>query len=380
MKKYSIILVLVSFILNACGDSKPKDDVESKVEKQEKFIIEGKIENGLGAVVYLGKAGLQNVSIVASDTADKDGNFHLEGYTREKFVGILNFQNFKKIYLVVDTASHINLQIPDENYDNYTLEGSEESKEFIRIRQVEVQSEDAIVALRKQAESLEPNDERLEKLRQQFADTINHYQDEMVKALKHSNSVMTQLYFMYTQDNLNFDDSTRMQIYERALASGLENDFVRNYIRGIQAELSTSVGQKAPEITLQDTAGQVVSLASLRGKIVLIDFWASWCKPCRMENPNVLRMYEKYKDKGFEIFGVSLDQKMDAWKKAIHDDGIYWYHVSDLRGWQASAAKLYAVNSIPSTFLIDREGKIIAKNLRGEELENKVEEVLEATP
>lgn len=133
-----------------------------------------------------------------------------------------------------------------------------------------------------------------------------------------------------------------------------------------------NIGDMAPEISLKNPDGKTVSLSSLRGKYVLIDFWASWCGPCRRENPNVVNAYQKYnkakfkEGKGFEIFSVSLDNDAARWKSAIEQDNLYWdYHVSDLKGWGSSAARTYGVNSIPQSFLIDPSGKIVAKNLRG---------------
>jgi peroxiredoxin len=139
---------------------------------------------------------------------------------------------------------------------------------------------------------------------------------------------------------------------------------------------NVAVGQAAPDITLPSPDGKNVSLSSLRGKYVLIDFWASWCGPCRQENPNVVRMYNKYKDKGFEIFGVSLDESRDKWLKAIAMDKLTWPHVSDLKGWSSAAAQLYNIQAIPQTLLLDKEGKIIAKNLRGKALEEKLASLL----
>jgi peroxiredoxin len=142
---------------------------------------------------------------------------------------------------------------------------------------------------------------------------------------------------------------------------------------------SVAVGQKAPDFTLSDVNGNPVALSSKIGsKLLLIDFWASWCEPCRQENPNVVKVYTEFHKKGFDVVGVSLDHVKDAWVKAISDDKLAWTHVSDLKWWNSAAAKLYAVNSIPANFLLDETGKIIGRNLRGEDLRKKVNEVLGA--
>jgi len=140
--------------------------------------------------------------------------------------------------------------------------------------------------------------------------------------------------------------------------------------------IGLEVGDKAPEIVMNDKDGKTLKLSQLKGYVVLIDFWASWCRPCRMENPTVVAAYEKFKDKklsgskGFKVFNVSLDTNKDAWIKAIGDDRLDWpEHVSDLKGWGNEAAKIYGVNSIPNNFLIDAKGIIIGKRLRGPALE-----------
>jgi len=142
---------------------------------------------------------------------------------------------------------------------------------------------------------------------------------------------------------------------------------------------AVSIGKKAPDFTLSDVNGNPVALSSKIGpKLLLIDFWASWCEPCRQENPNVVKVYNEFHKKGFDVVGVSLDHVKDAWIKAIADDKLTWTHLSDLQWWNSAAAKLYAVNSIPANFLLDETGTIIGKNLRGEALHNKVSEVLGA--
>ena len=140
---------------------------------------------------------------------------------------------------------------------------------------------------------------------------------------------------------------------------------------------SFTIGGTPPDFSMETPEGELLSLSDLRGQVLLVDFWASWCGPCRKENPNVVRLYQQYKDKGFEILGVSLDSKRDRWLQAIEQDGLTWPHVSDLQGWKNAAAQLYGVSSIPHTVLLDAEGRIIARNLRGRALEQKLAEIFE---
>jgi peroxiredoxin len=140
---------------------------------------------------------------------------------------------------------------------------------------------------------------------------------------------------------------------------------------------SPVVGEEAPLFSLNNVDGKPVTLKSLRGKVVLLDFWASWCGPCRQENPNVVKAYNTYKSKGFTVCSVSLDDNKEKWQAAIAKDGLVWpNHVSDLKGWKSSAASLYNVKGIPATFLLDKKGVIVATNLRGEALEQKLKELL----
>ncbi len=144
--------------------------------------------------------------------------------------------------------------------------------------------------------------------------------------------------------------------------------------------IGLDIGDKAPEIAQQSPGGETIALSDLEGKMVLIDFWAAWCPPCRMENPNLVSAYQKYKDEnfnngeGFTIYSVSLDDNKDAWLKAIQSDNLSWnYHVSDLKGWQSVPAAKYQVRGIPASFLINGDGVILAKNLRGEALHDKLD-------
>ncbi|UII26034.1 AhpC/TSA family protein [Fulvivirga maritima] len=153
------------------------------------------------------------------------------------------------------------------------------------------------------------------------------------------------------------------------------NAIAKDFIENVESMKNLAVGKVAPDIALPNPDGEVVKLSSLRGNYVLVDFWAKWCGPCRRENPNVVRLYDKYHEEGFEVYGVSLDRRREDWLQAIEQDNLHWTQVSDLKYWNSEAAKLYNVKAIPFALLLDPDGVIIGKNLRGKELEDKLEEI-----
>ena len=154
------------------------------------------------------------------------------------------------------------------------------------------------------------------------------------------------------------------------------NSNVQSFVNHMAELKVLSVGQKAPDFESIDPNGKVVKLSDFKGKYTLLDFWASWCAPCRQENPNIVEQYEKFKDKGFTVFGVSLDDSRSAWLKGIKDDNLNWVQVSDLQRWNSEPAQLYKINAIPASFIIGPDGTIIAKNLRGKALGEFLEETI----
>lgn len=180
--------------------------------------------------------------------------------------------------------------------------------------------------------------------------------------------------YRYFSPGLSPED---IEKYTQLLDKSLAHSQYVKLLKKLPAVLrTTGIGTKAPDFELPNPEGKLVRLSDHYGKYILVDFWAAWCGPCRRENPNVVRVFNKYKEKGFTVFGVSLDSKKDAWVKAIQADQLFWPQVSDLKFWDSEPAKLYGIRGIPGNVLLDRSGKIIARNLRGEELEKKLSELL----
>lgn len=206
--------------------------------------------------------------------------------------------------------------------------------------------------------------------------SLQNSMPDAMEALIRNNSHQLMSAFLVTYFESAFDEYYDLYktVRDSTIANYGNNDFVKHVDSKVRSVIAA--GTEAPDIVMTDRNGKERRLSDLRGKVVLIDFWASWCRPCRAENPNVVRIYNRYHDKGFEVFSVSLDNNRDAWLKAIEADGLVWEnHVSDLRGWSSAGGRLYGISSIPATVLVDRDGKVLARNLRGQQLEQKLKEI-----
>ncbi len=184
--------------------------------------------------------------------------------------------------------------------------------------------------------------------------------------------------FLLTQNYSNMEPETLEGVINMVPEKYQSNQSVVNIKKELETAKKTAVGQPFIDFEMQTPEGETVKLSDFisKNKVTLIDFWASWCGPCRAEMPNVVKAYNEYKNKGFGIVGVSLDNSADAWKKAIKDLNITWPQMSDLKGWECEGAQLYAVRGIPATFMISQEGIIVAKDVRGEEIAKKLDELL----
>jgi peroxiredoxin len=213
----------------------------------------------------------------------------------------------------------------------------------------------------------------IEKVIKRVVDSVETGLDQFIQTRKAS---YVSPFVMVVLSQLS-DNVVREEKRFNSLTPEVQAGFYGKYL---QAQIATAkvgaVGTEAIDFTQNDTAGHAIALSSFKGKYVLVDFWASWCGPCRMENPNVVSMFSKFRNKNFTVLGVSLDKAKDPWVRAIKDDGLTWTQVSDLKYWNNEAALKYHVQAIPTNLLIDPNGKIVGKNLRGAELQNKLCELL----
>ncbi len=362
MKKL-IWLAVLSVVIFACNKS-----------DKNQYTINGNMEGISDGWVVLNKVSDNDLKAVDSVEA-KNGQFTFTGTIEAPEVYYLNFTADKKYHRFFLEPGTITIS---GTLDQPVFDGSQAQAVF-----------DAFTNQMKQF------DERASSLGQQYqqartsgdADKIKSLEDEFEKldteqrefilqfAKDHGSSVVSPY---IVSSNIYMFDLDQMQQVMASLDSTISNSKyvvqLQNHINKLQ---NVEVGKEAPVFTQDNPDGQPVSLKDFRGKYLLIDFWASWCKPCRAENPNVVAAYQKYHDKGFDVLGVSLDRNKEAWIKAINDDHLVWTQVSDLKYWNNEASDLYAVSSIPANFLLDPQGVIVAKNLRGDKLEEKLEEVLD---
>ena len=338
------------------------------------FVIKGQLQNQTSGSIFLSE--LNEQQFVYRDTAQisSDGDFEFTGKTTEPGIYRISLNDQNMMLLVVDTQRiEVKADAQDLRKTN-TITGSKESDNLKSLIAELDKLQIAAGNLQKRfvAAQNAGQDDSLGALQQQFLN-LQKLNTKLVKnkIRANSNSVVSAFAtqsLINPEEDFEFADSMAL-VFNKTIPES-------KYTKALNARLSTlrtlAVGQQAPDITLPSPEGKEVALSSLKGKYVLVDFWASWCGPCRQENPNVVRMYNQYKDKGFEIFGVSLDESREKWLKAIAQDQLSWPHVSDLKGWGSSAALLYNIQAIPQTLLLDKEGKIIAKNLRGPSLEEKL--------
>lgn len=347
------------------------------------YVVRGNIKNKPNIAIRLFEMTPGKLVFIDSTFTDKKGDFVVKGSTKDMIFCALSIVDKQMVYLALDnsTQADINVDVTASGL-TYSLTGKniEESlglKELLKLNETFVSS---IKILETEAASIDPNSEpgysRMGKLQEQYYAIIANRNETIVNFAKGRGPSF--LPFFILQYNLIQEPTIELLTLARdaSVKANPNSRYTKIIETRYAEEAMLMIGAEAPEIDLPQPNGEDLSLKSLRGKYVLLDFWASWCGPCRKENPNNVKMYKHFKDKSFEIYGISLDQDPNRWKAAIEKDSLIWKHVSDLQGWGSSAGKTYGIHSIPSTVLLDPMGKIIAKGLRGEELAAKLDEIL----
>ena len=393
MIKYLFIAFTLALIFTSCSDTDTVDaDLTSEDDELvDNFTISGVISGASNTVFYLEAQSQQGTIAIAQATADASGNFKMKG----NVPGLGMYQlrmgeaTDKILLLTLSPDDDLTITATSETYaSNPKATGTKWAKVMSEyILQVSA-FRDAQAELMELQGTID--DEELEKRYLEQKAIIDEFALSNMKA-DPSNpfNIVLSTYAVPSMDFQNWDpksldvlknvaDAFTKKYADSPISATLSNQVYQIELAYNQHTANSSGTRTAPEIALNNPAGQEIRLSSLRGKYVLIDFWASWCAPCRRESPNVVRMYNKYKDQGFTVYSVSLDDNAEKWKGAIAQDGLIWpNHVSDLLQWKSPMPQLYGFNGIPYTVLVNKEGNIIGTGLRGPALEQKLKEIFE---
>ncbi|MGM9475848.1 redoxin domain-containing protein [Pedobacter sp. GSP4] len=360
IKQLSII-VLIAMAFTAC---KPKDS----------FTIDGTFKNpGTEKKVFL--YGMQSSNMVAIDSTNlsEKGEFKFVRKTPSVDFFRVSVGNHE-FMLIAKNGDEIKLEadLADKTMA-YKISGANEVDKLSELNAIRnnfaKQAEKLQAELEAKVEK-QPQDRSaiLESLRPQYESYINQLNSQIIKFAKDNKGTLASFYAMNTLSPQEFE-SELVKFADEVKEEIKGNATVDTFVKQMALLKAVQVGQIAPEFTINTSDGKPVSLASYKGKYVLVDFWASWCQPCRQENPNVVKVYNKYKTKNFDIIGISLDTDKAAWLGAVKADGLMWTHVSELKDFNGETVRKYQVQAIPTSYLIDPTGKIAAKNLRGDELD-----------
>lgn len=373
MKKLTLIITC-AILMVSCNNLKDNE-----------FLISGTangVENGKKVFVEI----QTETGSLAKDTAFiKDGKFELKGITEGIDLGFVRIENEQINLPIILEEGKIKINIVKDSLQKSTLGGTPNNDKFQKFNDDSRTISDRVVKFEKdngpimQKAQMERDTVTINKLMKEYSKFQNEMNDYSKKFIKENPDAF--LSVLLLENFLMRQYLTPEEVkgyYEKLDKNLLETKSAKKIKSSLESLSAVVVGKKAPDFSAPSPDGKTISLKESLGKITIIDFWASWCGPCRKENPNVVALYNEFHPKGLNIIGVSLDKDAAKWKEAIAKDGLVWPHISNLKFWDEPIAKLYNVQSIPATFLVDAKGNIIAKDLRGDALYAKVKELLEA--
>ena len=371
------IVAAIAFSAAACENNGSKN-----------FTVSGEVKNAPATVVYLEQISFDNMPPQVLDSITLNaGKFSLKGKAAEESLLQLRFPQIENgpLFFVINDKSDITITGDWNDIRKLSYKGSPASERLREFVDSLSNTQQKLGNMQYELQNVIQGDSLRNLQQATMTNMVTAFKTYVKKVAMEDKSPMVSMFA--TSINTGADATENEAMYNNLLKrfpkhTGIQT-IVKQYRESVAAapqapkQNTPAIGTMAPDITMPDVNGNNFSLSSLKGKYVLVDFWASWCGPCRGENPNIVAAYNKYKNKNFTILGVSLDKTKDAWVEAIKKDGLTWTHISDLKFWDSEAVGLYGFNGIPYNVLLDPTGKIIADNLRGSDLERKLEEVLQ---
>lgn len=359
MKKFLSLLLFSPAVLLAQNGNK-------------NFEVRGNVSGLADGKVQI--VGMSEDHAVLTSDSSKNGVFTLKGSVTEPGLYYIVLSNEQPQYLYLENKP-ITITGSKADIKNIKVEGSQSHTDFVAFNKIfnpliaELNGFAALI-------QRETDEKKKDDLFKKYDSVVKIVDKEVSNFVASKKSSYVSAFLLSVSAQVLADPTVMEQRFNMLSEEVRNSEIGKSLANNIAYFKVGAVGTDALDFTQNDIEGKPVKLSSFKGKYVLLDFWASWCKPCRIENPNVVKVYNKFKAKNFTILGVSLDQSKDAWVKAIENDRLKWNHVSDLQQWNNAVAQMYHVQSIPGNFLIDPNGKIVARDLRGDDLEKKLCELL----